>query len=128
MRDEKLSGFHFLDHRTTDAKYNIITDTYVMAENMEAVALDTDYFTSYICKKLLERNIFMVMGYRRFGKRNKEVPKSQIKYIEETNVFACLMGCILEYATTDREECRQYKSNPEDCIVCPLRKDCFSKK
>ncbi|OTZ61011.1 hypothetical protein BK767_04010 [Bacillus thuringiensis serovar kyushuensis] len=38
------------------------------------------------------------------------------------------MGCILEYATTDREGYRQYKSNPEDCAVCPLREVCFSKK
>jgi hypothetical protein len=119
MRDGKPNGFHFLDHRTTDAKYNIITDTYVTAGNMadsepylarlqaqidkfgfkvEAVALDAGYFTSYICKKLSERNIFMVMGY------------------------------ILEYATTDREGYRQYKSKPEDCAVCPLREVCFSKK
>ncbi|MCQ6367012.1 transposase, partial [Bacillus cereus] len=148
-RDGKPNGFHFLDHRTTDAKYNIITDTYVTAGNMadsepylarlqaqidkfgfkvEAVALDAGYFTSYICKKLSERNIFMVMGYRRFGKRNKEVPKSQFKYVEEMNAFACPMGCILEYATTDREGYRQYKSKPEDCAVCPLREVCFSKK
>ncbi len=61
----KPNGFHFLDHRTTDAKYNIITDTYVTAGNMadsepylarlqaqidkfgfkvEAVALDAGYF------------------------------------------------------------------------------------
>ena len=26
--------FIFLDHRTTDAKYNIITDTYITAGNM----------------------------------------------------------------------------------------------
>ena len=91
MRDGKPNGFHFLDHRTTDAKYNIITDTYITAGNMadsepylarlqaqtnkfgfkvEAVALDAGYFTGYICKKLSEQNIFMVMGYRRFGKRN----------------------------------------------------------
>ena len=146
MRDGKPNGFHFLDHRTTDAKYNIITDTYVTAGNMadsepylarlqaqidkfgfkvEAVALDAGYFTSYICKKLSERNIFMVMGYRRFGKRNKEVPKSQFKYVEEMNAFVCPMGCILEYATTDREGYRKYKSKPEDCAVCPLREVCF---
>lgn len=41
----------------------------------------------------------MVIGYRRFGKRNKEVQKSQFKYVEETNAFVCPMGCILEYAT-----------------------------
>ncbi|EEM68653.1 Transposase for IS660 [Bacillus thuringiensis serovar andalousiensis BGSC 4AW1] len=94
MRDGKPNGFHFLDHLMTDAKYNIITDTYVTARNMadfepylarlqaqidkfgfkvEAVALDAGYFTGDICKKFLERNIFMAKGY------------------------------ILEYATTDRE-------------------------
>lgn len=87
-------------HRTTDAKYNIITDTYITDGNMadsepylahlqaqidkfgftvEAVALDAGYFTGYICKKPLEQNVFMVMGYRRFGKRNQEVPKSKFK-------------------------------------------------
>ncbi|PDZ42265.1 hypothetical protein, partial [Bacillus wiedmannii] len=29
---------------------------------------------------------------------------------------------------TDREGYRQYKSNPEDCAVCPLREVYFSKK
>ncbi|CAI8828111.1 transposase [Bacillus sp. IT-79MI2] len=34
MRDGKPNGFHFLDHRTTDAKYNIITDTFITAGNV----------------------------------------------------------------------------------------------
>lgn len=34
MSDGKPNGFHFLDYRTTDAKYNIITDTYVTAGNV----------------------------------------------------------------------------------------------
>lgn len=38
------------------------------------------------------------------------------------------MGCILEYATTDHKGYHQYKSNPEDYAVCPLREVCFSKK
>ncbi|WP_369901461.1 IS1182 family transposase [Bacillus manliponensis] len=149
MREGKPDGFHFLDHRTTDTKYNIITDTYITAGNVadsepylarlqsqvekfgfkvEAVALDAGYFTGYICKKLHEQNIFMVMGYRRFGNRNKHVPKKKFQYEKETDVFACPMGCILKYATTDREGYRQYKSSPSDCAVCPLRSDCFSEK
>lgn len=88
---------------------------------MEAVAFEAGYFTGYICKKISERNIFMVMEYRRFGKRNKEVPKSQYKYVEETNVFACPMGCILEYATTDREGYHQNKSNPEKSSLTKLK-------
>ena len=69
-----------------------------------------------------------LMGYRRFGNRNKEVPKSKFKYVEETNVFACPMGSTLEYVRTDREGYRQYKSDPTDCVVCSLRDKCFPKK
>lgn len=149
MREGKPNGFHYLDHRTVDAKYNIITDTYITAGNVsdsrpylarlqaqiqtfgfqvEAVALDAGYFTGHICKKLAEQNIFMVMGYRRFGKPNKEVPRRSFHYVKESDKFACPMGCILSYVTTDREGHRQYKSNLEDCAVCPLRPQCFSQK
>ncbi|MCT4573966.1 transposase, partial [Bacillus thuringiensis] len=60
--------------------------------------------------------------------KERKGSKSQFKYVEEMNAFACPMGCILEYATTDREGYHQYKSNPEDYAVCPLREVCFSKK
>ncbi|AOM12147.1 hypothetical protein BTI247_37650 [Bacillus thuringiensis Bt18247] len=147
MREGKPKGFHYLDHRTVDAKYNIITDTYITAGNMadsepylarlqeqmnkfgfqvEAVALDAGYFTNYICKKLTEQRIFMVMGYRRFGKSKQEVPRRFFQYVKQIDKFACPMGCILTYCTTDREGQRQYKSNPADCAVCPLRSGCFS--
>ncbi|WP_371932413.1 IS1182 family transposase [Bacillus sp. WLY-B-L8] len=147
MRDGKPNGFHYLDHRTVDAKYNIITDTYITPGNVadsevylarlqaqiqkfhfqvEAIALDAGYFTGHICKKLSEQNIFMVMGYRRFGNKNKEVPRRLFDYVSESDVFACPMGCIMKYATTDREGYRHYKADAKDCAVCPLRPDCFS--
>jgi len=31
----------------------------------------------------------MLMGYRRFGKQNKVVPKNKFNYKKETDVFAC---------------------------------------
>jgi hypothetical protein len=149
MRDGKPNGFHYLDHRTVDAKYNIITDTFITAGNVadsqpylarlqaqiqkfqfkvEAVALDAGYFTGYICKKLAEQKIYMVMGYRRFGKQKKEMPKYKFRYLKESDVFVCPQGCILSYTTTDREGQRQYKSKAEDCAVCPFRSSCFSAK
>lgn len=36
------------------------------------------------------------------------------------------LGCILSYVTTDREGYRHYKSNKNDCAVCPLREKCMS--
>lgn len=149
MRNQKPQGFFYLDHRTVDAKYNFITDTYITAGNMhdavpyldrlavqkkkfafpvEAVALDSGYFTGHICKTLNEAGTFVVMGYRRFKGGNPKVPKRLFTYVPSLDAYACPMGCKLSYATTDREGYRQYKSRPEDCEHCPLRSDCFSAK
>ncbi|OWA35552.1 hypothetical protein B9G55_13030 [Saccharibacillus sp. O16] len=34
VRDGKPEGFFYLDHRTVDGKYNVITDVYVTAGNV----------------------------------------------------------------------------------------------
>ena len=149
MRDRKPKGFYYLDHRTVDVKYNIITDTFVTAGNLadsepylgriqkqigkfsfsvEATALDAGYFNNYLCKKLIEQNISTVMGYRRFGNSNKVLPKRKFQYVKESNVYACPMGCILSYSTTNRDGYRHYKSKKEDCAVCPLRSNYMSVK
>ncbi|ALZ64606.1 hypothetical protein FORC13_p121 (plasmid) [Bacillus cereus] len=44
MGDGKPNGFHFLDLRMTDAKHNIITDTYITAENMA----DSELFLAHL--------------------------------------------------------------------------------
>src|SRR5690606_15229188 len=72
-RDNKQEMFCYLEHRTTDMKYNIITDAFVTPGNVhdsvpylnrldrqierfgfhvEAVALDSGYLTTPICKGL----------------------------------------------------------------------------
>ena len=76
IRDGKPEGFFYLDHRTVDLKYNLITDVHVTSGNVhdsvpylsrldrqrerfgfevEAVALDSGYLTTPICKGLQER-------------------------------------------------------------------------
>lgn len=149
MRNQKPQGFFYLDHRTVDAKYNFITDTYITPGNVhdatpylerlavqkqkfgfpvEAVALDAGYFTGYICKKLNEAGTFAVMGYRRFKGGNPKMPKRLFTYVHSLDAYACPMGCKLSYATTDRDGYRHYKSRIQDCENCPLRPDCFSAK
>jgi len=149
MRDGKPRGFFYLDHRTVDTKCNIITDTFVTAGNVsdsepylerlqaqkekfhfsvEAVALDSGYFTGHICKHLHEQGIFMVMGYRRFGRKKDLLPKRKFHYVKELDAYACPMGCKLTYRTTDRKGYRHYKPTKEDCVHCPLRSECTKSK
>ena len=85
-RENKQEMFCYLDHRTTDMKFNIITDAYVTPGNVhdsvpylsrldrqteqfgfkvEAVGLDSGYLTNPICKGLHDRTIFGVIAHRR---------------------------------------------------------------
>lgn len=85
VRDGKPKGFFYLDHRTVDGRYAIITDTHVMPANVHdsvpylgrldrqrerfnfnirAVGVDAGYAAAAITQGLEERNIYGVIGYR----------------------------------------------------------------
>ena len=85
-RDNKPQGFFYLDHRTVDSKFNIITDVYVTAGNVndaqpyverlkaqidkfgfktKVASADAGYNTAIICKEIYEMGLMGVFGYRR---------------------------------------------------------------
>jgi len=85
-RDNKPTGFFYLDHRTVDGVHALIVDTHVTPGNVHdsqpylarldrvmarfdlavgAVGLDAGYFTPQVCKGILDRGLFGVMGYKR---------------------------------------------------------------
>ena len=85
VREGKPKGFFYLDHRTVDAKHNIIPDTHVTAIvhdsqpylsrldrrrerfgfDVKWVGLDAGYYTPAVCHRLEQRSILGVMGHRR---------------------------------------------------------------
>lgn len=149
QRDGKPEGFYYLDHRTVDAKYNIITDTHVTAGNVhdavpylsrlrrqrerfgfqvEAVALDSGYLTAPICKELHKENIFAVIGYRRFHSKRGLIPKWKFEYNKEANAYKCPEGNELRYRTTNRDGYREYQSDPSICKSCQRLRECTHSK
>lgn len=109
-RDHKQEMFCYLDHRTTDVKYNIITDAYVTPRNVhdsvpylerldrqikrfdfivEAVALDSGYLTNPICKGLADRNIFGGIAHRRYHPTKGLFPKWKFRYDEDRDSYTC---------------------------------------
>ena len=145
VREGKPEGFYYLDHRTVDMKYNIITDVHVTPGNVhdslpyverldrqvnrfgfqvEAVALDSGYLTNPICKSLHDRKIFAVIAHRRFHPTQGLFPKWKFHYDTETNSYTCPNGQQLTYKTTNREGYRHYASNPEVCKNCPFLSQC----
>jgi transposase len=144
-RTGKPEGFFYLDHRTVDFKHNIITDVHITPGNVhdslpylerldkqiekfgfdvEAVALDSGYLTTHICKGLQDRKIFAVIGHRRFHPTKGLFSKFKFKYDHEKDVYLCPNNQILPYRTTTRDGYREYASNPKECVDCPLLSQC----
>ncbi|WP_157087780.1 IS1182 family transposase, partial [Oceanobacillus damuensis] len=112
-RDQKQEMFCYLDHRTTDMKFNIITDAYVTPGNVhdsvpylkrldrqikrfnfnvEAVALDSGYLTNPICKGLSDRDIFGVIAHRRYHPTKGLFPKWKFIYDKDQDSYTCPNG------------------------------------
>jgi hypothetical protein len=145
MRDGKPEGFFYLDHRTVDFKYNLITDVHVTPGNVhdsvpylsrldrqakrfgfsvEAVALDSGYLTTAICKGLEDRKIFGVIAHRRFHPTQGLFHKWEFTYDAERNLYICPEKHELPYKRTDRTGYRHYASDPKHCTTCPMLERC----
>jgi transposase len=148
-RKGKPEGFFFLDHRTVDHKFNIITDVYVTPGNvndatvylerlksqierfgfsktLESVALDSGYFTAHICKKTLDMNLFPVIAERKASNKEGKFSKSQFTYETEQDVYICPAGKTLTYGNTNRQGYKEYRSDSNVCKECPFLEKCTS--
>jgi IS5 family transposase len=149
VRDGKPTGFFYLDHRTVDGVHAIITDTHVTAANVHdsqpylgrldrmrerfgfevAVAgLDAGYFTPHICKGLVERGIFGVIGYRRPNHRDGYFYKREYVYDSQRDGYVCPNGEFLAYRTTNRQGYREYASLASQCETCAVKGQCTSSR
>lgn len=145
VRDGKPTGFFYLDHRTVDGAHALITDIHVTPANLHdsvpylgrldrmrerfgfevgAVGLDTGYFTPAICKGLVERDIYGVIGYRRPNHRDGYFYKREYAYDPVRDGYVCPAGEFLPYRTTNRLGYREYASSSSQCAQCPMRGQC----
>lgn len=144
-REGKPEGFFYLDHRTVDYKFNLITDVYITPGNVhdsipylsrlkrqqevfgfhvEAVALDSGYLSSSVCHGLKELGIFGVIGYRRYSSPKGMIPKRHFHYDAERDCYICPCGQELRYRTTTREGYREYASESDICRQCERLNAC----
>lgn len=148
-RKNKPEGFHYLDHRTCDNKYNLITDVHITPGSVndstvyldrlehqserfgfevKAVGLDSGYHTHYICKTLDEKEIMAVIAYRKPGGQKGLYRRSKFSYNVVQDCYVCPEGQILKYRTTGRSGARSYVSDPSVCCNCPHLSDCTTSK
>ena len=145
VRDDKPTGFFYLDHRTVDARYSIITDTHVTPASVhdsqpylarldrqrerfgfhvQAVGLDAGYFTPAVCQGLEDRGIDGVMGYRTPNHKPGFFYKRHFIYSRYREEYTCPQGQVLPYSTTSRAGYQEFRSDPSRCVSCPVRGQC----
>ena len=149
VRDQKPVGFFYLDHRTVDGVHALIVDTHVTAGNVHdstpylkrldrarerfnlsvgAVGLDAGYFTPAVCKGIIERGLYGVMGYRRPNHREGYLYKREYKYDKESDSYRCPGGQVIPFRGTNRNGYREYASDAKQCAHCTLRAQCTQSK
>lgn len=145
VRDDKPTGFFYLDHRTVDARYSIITDTHVTPASVhdsqpylarldrqrkrfgfhvQAVGLDAGYFTPAVCQGLEDRGIDGVMGYRTPNHKPGFFYKKDYRYDRFREEYTCPQGQVLRYSTTNRAGYQEFRSDPAQCGGCAVRGKC----
>ncbi|WP_346235861.1 IS1182 family transposase [Lysinibacillus telephonicus] len=147
VKDERTKQFAYSFHAAAD-RYGFILGSIVTPGNVHdshmlqplvekvmekvkkplAVAADAAYKTPAITKFLFEHDIQPALPYTRPKTKDGFLRKHEYVYDEYYDCYLCPEGQVLKYATTTKDGKRQYKSNPTQCVNCPLLTQCTSSK
>ena len=91
---------------------------------MEAVVADSAYRTPHICKKVFDDGRILSTAYKRPQTMKGGHEWWKYVYDEFYDCVICPEYQVLHYSTTNRDGCREYKSDPNICANCPTRQLC----
>jgi transposase len=144
-REGKPDGFHYLQHRTVEGRYNFVVDVLVtsaavtdakvypvclkrvlerFAFDVRAVGLDAGYNTAHICQLLHGLGIQAAIAHRTYPAPKGLMGKWRFRYNRDRDAYLCPAKQWLTYATTTREGYKVYRSDPAICRQCPLLSRC----
>ena len=84
--------------------------------------------TPHICKKIFDDGRVLSTVYKRPMTKKGNHEWWKYVYDEYYDCIICPEYQVLDYRTTNRDGCREYKSNPEICKNCPTRHLCTESK
>ncbi len=113
------------DSVSFDELYDKVTARF---PQIEVVTADAAYKTPWICKKIIDDGRIPSMPYKRPMTKTGFFKKYEYVYDEHYDCYICPNNKILSYATTNREDYREYKSNPHDCANCAMINQCTESK
>ena len=92
------------------------------------IVMDAGYKNPAISKTLIDDGITPIFPYTNSVRKKGMIPKREFVYDEYYDCYLCPKDQPLEYATTNREGYREYKSDPHICANCPLLEQCTQSK
>ena len=95
---------------------------------VEVVTADAGYKTPWICKQVIDSGRIPSLPYKRPMTKKGNLPWYEYVYDEYYDCVLCPQYKVLEYATTNRDGYREYKSKGYICKNCPVRKQCTQNK
>ncbi len=144
----KPTGLYYSTHYSADSKHRIITDVlttyadrrdskvlfevYQRAErrleqlglSIEEVSADKGYSSGENLRDFERCGTKAFIPTQRIN-HPKVIANKQFNYNEEENLFICPNNKPLEYYSYDKKYQRdRYKAREEDCLECPLKKEC----
>lgn len=91
---------------------------------VKVITADAGYKTPWICKQILDSGRIPSLPYKRPMTKSGNLPWQEYVYDSYYDCVICPQYKVLEYATTNREGYREYKSKGYICQGCAVRERC----
>lgn len=108
-----------------DAVYDKVSEAF---PEVETVVADSAYKTPHICKKVFDDGRVLATACKRPQTMKGGHAWWKYVYDEHYDCILCPEYQVLTYRTTNREGCREYRSEPGICVNCPTRPLCTHSK
>ncbi len=121
VMDVTVNSGNVHDSVAFDGLYDRVTEHF---PEVEAVVADAGYKTPWICKKIIDDGRIPVLPYKR-PMGNKAFFRPHLyMYDEHYDCIICPAYEVLNYATTNRDGYREYKSKGAVCRNCEFLHQC----
>ena len=104
-----------------DAVFQRLTRHY---PEVRVVTADAGYKTPWICKQIFDSGRIPSLPYKRPMTKKGNLPWYEYVYDDYYDCILCPQNQVLNYATTNRDGYREYKSKSYVCKNCPVRECC----
>lgn len=116
-----LSPGNVNDSVMFDSVFKKVTDKF---RQIDSIAVDAGYKTPWIARQIIDAGILPAMPYKRPQTKPGFFRKYEYVYDEYYDCIICPNNQVVKYSTTNRQGYREYKSDPNDCKICPLLTQC----